>query len=267
MNSSASATEKITHPKRFIHHLPKDDFRLRAINRFALKKLPPRNITLDWGAGAGYLIDEMLARDPAARIDGCDISPHLLTFLNEKFQKNSSITIIDGNVKTLEPKRHSTIYSLDVIEHTENDVEQLANLYRSLAPGGKAFINIPAHQRFFTKFDRDLGHFRRYSKSDARNKFERVGFIIDDIGYWNTLGYFAVRLSRTFPFLKRPQSVCAQRTFTQRIVNTILSGWFLAIENTIPSPIGLSIYVVARKPMTDMKNKYATHETNTESGR
>jgi SAM-dependent methyltransferase len=60
--------------------------------------------------------------------------------------------------------RFDTILYIDVIEHIENDQEELTRAASHLAPGGHLIILVPAHQSLYTPFDKAIGHFRRYDR-------------------------------------------------------------------------------------------------------
>jgi len=57
-----------------------------------------------------------------------------------------------------------TVLYIDVLEHIENDAEELRNAIRVMKPGGHVVVLSPAHQWLFTPFDEAIGHFRRYTK-------------------------------------------------------------------------------------------------------
>jgi hypothetical protein len=62
-------------------------------------------------------------------------------------------------------RKFDIILYLDVIEHIEDDRAQFARAAALLAPGGSLVVLAPAHQYLSTPFDRDIGHFRRYSRA------------------------------------------------------------------------------------------------------
>jgi SAM-dependent methyltransferase len=58
----------------------------------------------------------------------------------------------------------SIIY-IDVLEHIENDREELQSSVLHLKPGGFLVVLSPAHQWLYTPFDEAIGHHRRYNKN------------------------------------------------------------------------------------------------------
>ena len=51
---------------------------------------------------------------------------------------------------------------MNVLEHIEKDEEEINNSLKILNKNGMLIILVPAHQKLFSKFDKEIGHFRRY---------------------------------------------------------------------------------------------------------
>jgi hypothetical protein len=63
----------------------------------------------------------------------------------------------------------------------------------ALEPGGHAIILVPQHPGLFSPTDRTLGHERRYTAEDVRDKLERAGFEVvhqQDFNRLGALGWF-----------------------------------------------------------------------------
>lgn len=58
-----------------------------------------------------------------------------------------------------------TILYVDVLEHIADDAGELRRAADRLRPAGRLVALSPAHQGLFSEFDREIGHFRRYSKT------------------------------------------------------------------------------------------------------
>lgn len=72
--------------------------------------------------------------------------------------------------------RADVVLLLDVLEHIEDDSGYLRTLVdRSLAPGGKVLISVPAWPSLFSEHDRMLAHHRRYTPGAARALIEESG--------------------------------------------------------------------------------------------
>jgi SAM-dependent methyltransferase len=72
----------------------------------------------------------------------------------------------------------------DVLEHIEDEDAFLQSVKFHLAEAGTLLINVPAHQFFFSDYDRAAGHIRRYSIGDLQEVCERNGFKMRASTYW-----------------------------------------------------------------------------------
>lgn len=83
------------------------------------------------------------------------------------------------------------LYTLNVLEHIEDDVAALRALHRKLKPGGKMLIYVPAFQVLFSSMDRKVGHFRRYTKGALTSKLRDTQFKVVSARYVDSIGFFA----------------------------------------------------------------------------
>jgi SAM-dependent methyltransferase len=76
---------------------------------------------------------------------------------------------VEGTLKDIPDERlFDAILYMDVIEHIEDDSGELENAFRHLNPGGYLIVLVPAHKALYSKFDKKIGHFRRYNKDMVR---------------------------------------------------------------------------------------------------
>jgi SAM-dependent methyltransferase len=74
---------------------------------------------------------------------------------------------------------------LNVLEHVRDDLTGLANIRSVLVPGGRAIILVPEGMSSFGTLDEVLGHYRRYSERELREKMEHNGFHVERILRFN----------------------------------------------------------------------------------
>jgi SAM-dependent methyltransferase len=72
----------------------------------------------------------------------------------------------------------------DVLEHIEDEDAFLQSAKFHLAEAGTLLINVPAHQFFFSDYDRAAGHIRRYSIEQLVKVAEQNGFKARTFTYW-----------------------------------------------------------------------------------
>jgi SAM-dependent methyltransferase len=88
-----------------------------------------------------------------------------------------------GTLASLTDQQFDTIIYIDVLEHIDDDREELNQAAAHLRPGGHLIVLSPAHQRLFSPFDGAIGHFRRYNRpmlrslSPASLRLERMRYL------------------------------------------------------------------------------------------
>jgi SAM-dependent methyltransferase len=135
-------------------------------------------LTLDFGAGIGTFSDKV--RDSFEPI--ClEIDQTQAKILENK--NYSVVSKVDVNT-------YDYIYSLNVLEHIENDKEEIIHLFNGLKPGGKIFIFVPAFNFLYSSLDKKVGHFRRYNKKMIKELVSHPDIKISKLKYFDTTGFF-----------------------------------------------------------------------------
>lgn len=134
----------------------------------------------------------------------------------------------------------SIIY-VNVMEHIEDDMAELRAVYQTLERDGRLFIFVPALQWLFGGFDRQIGHYRRYSRSELEKKCIRAGFKIVKSVYFDFAGI--VPWGIKYRLLKSKTLEIRSVKFYDRFVVPAAR----AIESMIEPPIGKSVLLIAEK--------------------
>ncbi|MGA8026298.1 MAG: glycosyltransferase [Bryobacteraceae bacterium] len=147
---------------------------------------------LEIGAGIGNLT--RLLSPQAREYIVTDIAPEYLMHLDGliRYRRNVSAAVCDlGKPEDFQRFRGrvDTVVCLNVLEHIEEDVTGLQNIYSALTPGGRAVILVPQGASAFGTFDEVLGHLRRYSSAELTQKMAAAGFRIDHIREFNRAAY------------------------------------------------------------------------------
>lgn len=90
------------------------------------------------------------------------------------------------------------VYTINVLEHLEDDEAFLRGFYRCLEPGGRLLVYVPAFQVLFSANDERVGHVRRYTRSILVNRVRGAGFVVEHAEYVDSLGFFAALVYRFF---------------------------------------------------------------------
>jgi SAM-dependent methyltransferase len=115
-------------------------------------------------------------------IDGCDLNAFALGGM---FDVSGKVFLLD--IYQLHPDllgQYDAIILLDVVEHIDDDLEFLKTACKYLRKDGFVFFGVPAHQSLFSKFDKIVGHKRRYSKREVNNLFKEAGIETIQSHYW-----------------------------------------------------------------------------------
>jgi SAM-dependent methyltransferase len=127
-----------------------------------------------------------------------------------------------------------------VLEHIDDDVAILRELRDLLAPDGKVVLFVPAHRLLYSRFDRMIGHFRRYERSTLRATIGAAGLEPEVLRFVNPVG--AVGWFVIAKLLGRvPTSPGAIRFFDRRAVPILRR-----LDRFVRLPFGQSIVCVAR---------------------
>ena len=111
---------------------------------------------------------------------------------------NDKKFIIKNEVFSLKENTYDSILYLDVLEHIENDHQEIIKAFNSLKEGGKLIINVPAFQHLYSNFDKDVKHFRRYSKKTLLNLIKNLNYLSYELKYYDSLGYILSLMSKLF---------------------------------------------------------------------
>jgi SAM-dependent methyltransferase len=138
-------------------------------------------------------------------------------------------------------QRPDSIIYVNVMEHIADDMAELRAVYETLEKDGRLFIFVPALQWLFGSFDKRIGHYRRYSRSELENKCIGAGFKILKSVYFDFAGI--VPWGIKYRLLKSNTLEVRSVKFYDRFVVPAAR----TIESIIEPPIGKSVLLIAEK--------------------
>lgn len=108
------------------------------------------------------------------------------------------LTVVRGDATALPAAAGSVdlITAFDVIEHIEDDHRALAEIARTLRPGGTLLVTVPCDMRLWSAHDVASHHFRRYDRAGLRRVVAGAGLAVDELWSWNVLLRPVVRATR-----------------------------------------------------------------------
>lgn len=136
---------------------------------------------LEVGCGNG-IFRRQIEKHTAWAVDGAEL--HLKSLqLNEKGRGELYFYNILEKTETLR-ERYDFLVLFDVLEHIQETRPFLEACVFHLKPQGYLFVNVPALQAMFGKYDEVVGHHRRYNKKSLAGEFRDFDIELIDLQYW-----------------------------------------------------------------------------------
>jgi hypothetical protein len=129
------------------------------------------------------------------KIDLYEPTKNLYLGLKESFKKNNKISIFNKKFN-IQKDTYNTILYLDVLEHIKDDKNEILKSFKSLKKNGYLIINVPAYSHLYSKFDRDVGHYKRYEKKDIIDILGDLKYQKLNLKYYDSIGYCLSLLSK-----------------------------------------------------------------------
>ena len=149
---------------------------------------------LEVGAGQGGLA--MFYKKFTKDITLIEPDNKLFQSLRKKFRKKN-IKIKNQTIDKIKLKYQTIIY-FDVLEHIKNDLKEVKIASKKLKKNGNLIFNVPAHQLFYNKFDKAVGHFKRYNKKDFKHIEKKTDLKIEKLIYYDSIGLLFLILNKIF---------------------------------------------------------------------
>lgn len=198
---------------------------------------------LDVGCGTGANI-KMLSQFGEA--EGVDVSDDALEFCRKK-----GLKVEKGTAEELPfaDESFDLTTALDVIEHLDDDIAGLKEMFRVTKKGGRSLIFVPAFMWLWGVQD-DISHHRiRYTKRQIVDRLKAAGYEIERATYANFTFFAPILAGRTLMRLTgvKPAS---ENNINVSALNGIFGKVFSAESSWLKNfnfPFGVSIVVVAKK--------------------
>ena len=146
------------------------------------------------------------------------------------------------SIASLPDRSTSFIFSLNVLEHIEDDAAAVREIHQKLKAEGKLLVYVPAFECLWSSLDDKVCHHRRYTKTTLRRLVEQEGIAIESVRYADCLGFVAALV---FRLLQRSASTLTETSIgfydrwlfpPSRILDRLFDRWF-----------GKNVYVLCRK--------------------
>lgn len=191
---------------------------------------------LEIGSGQGALSKLLPSK---AIVVLSDVIPEYLAILKKFF----TVPVLKLDIEKEAPEnlvgKMDTVFSSNVFEHIRDDRSALRNCYKLLENGGCLLFFVPARPEIYGRLDKEIGHYRRYTKKELRKKAELAGLKVEKIYYANLPGYF---LWWGRGLIKTTKG----DLFFAKIFDSLIVP-FLYLEKYLHPPFGQSLVLIAKK--------------------
>ncbi len=148
------------------------------------KHIKSSDTVLDVGCGIGVI--SLYYGNKCKSVHGIDISDKAIKLANEsakelKLNQKIKFEVVDFPNKYLDKKFDKIIFS-ETLEHIQNEDLALQSISKMLNKNGQLIVTVPSVNSFIyriglaKKFDKEVGHLRRYTVDSLKSRLEKNGF-------------------------------------------------------------------------------------------
>ena len=199
---------------------------------------------LDVGCGTGANLELLAQFGEAEGVDGSDAAL--------EYCRARGLTRVQKGLAEALPYAEGEfdlVTALDVLEHLDNDVAGLREMWRVLRPGGRVLLFVPAFMWLWGIQDDISRHRIRYRRKQIAERITRAGFAVERATYANITFFLPILAGRALMKLTglRPAS---ENNINVSALNGVF-GQLLGAERfwlkRLNLPFGVSVICVARK--------------------
>ncbi|MEW8630063.1 MAG: methyltransferase domain-containing protein [Candidatus Thiodiazotropha sp.] len=133
-----------------------------------------------------------------------------------------------------------SILYVNVLEHIEDDLAELANAHAALKQNGYLLVFVPALPWLYSELDRQVGHFRRYVKRGLVKIARQQGFRIVKARYFDIAGILPWYVN----FVLLGNSIGGGSV---SLYDRVVVPLARPLESLLPPPIGKNILLIGQK--------------------
>lgn len=194
---------------------------------------------LEVGSGTGDYAAEWAKAGRLVTVSESD--PGRLAALHRRFAGDPGVRVRELSAPSHAAGVHSAVVAYNVLEHIRDDVAALRGFAGLLRPGGHVILLVPAFPVAMSRFDREIGHVRRYRRGTLVAALDAAHLEPVQIHYVNATGLLLwVVGMRVLGMRPAPGPAL---TLFDRAVPLLARA-----EAGHPPPFGQSLLAVARRP-------------------
>lgn len=205
---------------------------------------------LEIGCASGYMLEGVRSTFPGIRLWGAEPSISPLKVAAKRMPECSFIQLDARRIPFI--NEFDLVGAFDVLEHIDDDVLALKQMYRACRTGGNIVLTVPQHPSLWSKTDEDARHKRRYTRKELVQKVIAAGFDVSYVSSFMTLLLPLMYVSRLAQRNKLPGDTPVDDGFKIGPVLNKCLAFVFDIERALLSvgmkfPVGGSLILVAKK--------------------
>jgi SAM-dependent methyltransferase len=192
------------------------------------------------GAGAGS-VSKLLLRKRITRLFAFEPSHNMYPLLAKELHGDARATAVNDFFRpSYRQEGFDSVVYINVLEHVQDDRAELTNALEALKPQGRVLVFVPALAWLYSDFDKQIGHFRRYSKNELSDLVTSVGFTLVDAHYFDLIGIIPWYIN--FVLLRNSMSSGGVSLYDKLIVPVMKR-----LERAVPPPLGKNVLLIGKK--------------------
>lgn len=196
--------------------------------------------TAEVGAGKGS-VSKLLLEKRIKHLFAFEPSQNMYPFLEKELRQEERARLVNDffSPKYAQESFDSIVY-INVLEHIQDDRTELANALEALKPNGHLLLFVPALAWLYSDFDKQIGHFRRYTKECLGSLVRDAGYTLVKARYFDLVGVIPWYIN--FVLLRNSIGNVRVSLYDKIAVPTMR-----LIENIVTPPIGKNVLLIGRK--------------------
>ncbi|MDP9200798.1 MAG: methyltransferase domain-containing protein [Gemmatimonadota bacterium] len=197
---------------------------------------------LEVGSGIGTISAHIMG-DARELVILTDTDPWYCDRLRSQFGNCARVELLTlpdpGAASRFATDKLDTVVALNVVEHIADDVGTLATMREMVVPDGRVIILVPALEALYGSLDRELGHYRRYTRASLSSALTGAGLAVERLEWFNRVGALGwwfnsrVRKSSRIPIEQL------------RLFDAVVP--LMQLEQALPIPFGQSLIAVGKR--------------------
>lgn len=194
---------------------------------------------LEIGSGNGDFAATIA--DQGGQITASEAEASRLAALRARFATDDRVAVREIAVPITETADHTSVVAFNVLEHIPDHVGALRAFAGLVREGGAVVVFVPAFAFAMSRFDRAIGHQRRYTAASLSAAMKEADLRVRTVHYVNAIGLptwvLGMRVLRM-----TPKSGPVLRVWDSHVMPR-MQRW----ESRRPPPFGQSVFCVAEK--------------------